>query len=74
MATCSNSTILALICDELCLEQVSEKSKLRELTRDSMELMSLAVAIEDAFGVDLDDIRQLCTVQDLIEYVNTRSR
>jgi len=74
MATCSNSAVLALICEELCLEQVSEKSKLRELTADSMELLSLALAVEDAFNVDLEDIHQLTTVQDLIEYVNTRSR
>lgn len=73
MATCSNSAVLALIREELCIEEVSEKSKLRELTSDSMELLSLAVAIEDAFGVDLENIRELSTVQDLIEYVHSHS-
>ena len=74
MATCSNSAVLALIREELCLDEVSENSKLRDLTSDSMELLSLAAAIEDAFGLDLEDIHKISTVQDLITYVDSHSR
>jgi len=67
-----------IIADELGvgLELVQPDADLREqLGADSMDALSLTLAVEDAFQIEIpdDDATQLLTVGDVIRYVVRRT-
>lgn len=50
--------------------EVTPDTRLRTLVTDSLEMVSLVQALEDALEKDIDDIdaQQLFTVQDVMQY------
>ena len=57
---------------ELDPDEISEHSKLLgDLGADSLDIVDLLLAIEDRFGCSIpdEDVEDLVTVSDLVEYV-----
>ena len=52
-------------------EVTSEKSFVDDLDIDSLSMVEIAVAAQDEFGVEIpdDQLKDLTTVQDVIEFV-----
>jgi len=55
-------------------EVVATASFQEDLGADSLDVVELAVAREEAFGVDIpdDDVTSLKTVQDAVEYIKSK--
>lgn len=68
--------IREIICNQFEVEQTSvtlETTFLGDLGADSLDVVELAMNIEDEFGLDEiseEDIRGIQTVGDLVDYVN----
>ena len=52
-------------------EVTLEKNLIEDLNADSIEIYSIAYAIEDEFGIENidDDVQFLRTVKDVVEYI-----
>ncbi len=55
-------------------EVVPEASFVDDLGADSLDLTELIMAMEDEFGMEIDDeeAQKLRTVQDVIDYIETK--
>lgn len=54
-------------------ESITEESSFKEdLGADSLDLFELVMALEDEFGIEIptDDLEQIVTVGDVINYIN----
>lgn len=54
-------------------ESITEESSFKEdLGADSLDLFELVMAMEDEFGIEIptDDLEQIVTVGDVINYIN----
>ena len=59
---------------ELPKEQITEETTLTDLNADSLDVVELAVSIEDAFSlgeIDSDELSNIRTVGDLVAYVTS---
>ena len=66
-----------IIIQELGLEEedlVPEKSFIEDLGLDSLDVMTLAMAIEEKFDIEVpdDDVEDIKTIQDVIDYLEKR--
>lgn len=55
------------------VESITEESSFKEdLGADSLDLFELVMALEDEFGIEIptDDLEQIVTVGDVINYIN----
>lgn len=67
-------TVQGIICDTLDVEadQITMDANLKEdLDADSLDAVEVIMAIEDEYGVDIDDdaIPNITTVSDLVNYI-----
>lgn len=73
-----NGSVCRLIAAELALDsaQLLPATPLRAIAEDSLDAISLLVALEDRFGVVIsrDQAAGLGTVGDLVEYVAAQQR
>ena len=54
-------------------DAITEGATFKEdLGADSLDLFELAMALEDEFGIEIptDDLEQIATVGDVVEYIN----
>lgn len=60
---------------DLSTEDVKPDTNMRDLTEDSLDFIELIISIEDQFDVDImdNDINDLITVQDVVNYINKQS-
>jgi acyl carrier protein len=70
--------IKGIVAEQLDVNQdqvVPEASFVDDLGADSLDLTELIMAMEDEFGLEIDDdkAQQLRTVQDVISYVEANS-
>jgi acyl carrier protein len=70
--------IKGIVAEQLDVSQdqvVPEASFVDDLGADSLDLTELIMAMEDEFGLEIDDdkAQQLRTVQDVISYVEANS-
>lgn len=63
--------IQAIIVEELEVQsdQVTLESSFDDLDVDSLDLFQVITAIEDEFGVEIDDEKNLTTLADLVAFV-----
>jgi acyl carrier protein len=56
-------------------DAISPFTNFRQLGLDSLELAGFVLELEEVFGADIpdDQLKRMFTVQDVINYVNTRS-
>ena len=56
-------------------EVTPSKSFVDDLDIDSLSMVEIAVAAQDKFGVEIpdDELKDLTTVQDVVNYVSTNS-
>ena len=64
-----------IIADTLSKGEVEikpESSLTEDLGADSLEIVELAMAMEEEFGIDIpdEDIEKIATVKDIIDYIN----
>lgn len=54
---------------------IQPSSSLRQLGLDSLEMQQLAMELEDEFGIQIpdDDMQKIFTVEDAVNYADTRS-
>lgn len=69
--------IKQIIVQELGLEEddlVPEKSFIEDLGLDSLDVMTLAMAIEEEFDIEVpdDDVEEIKTIQNVIDYLHKR--
>lgn len=70
--------IREIVSEEMGLDpsEVKLASSFRgDLGADSLEIMQIVIALEEAFGCEIpnDDAEKLFTVRDAVEYANTHS-
>ncbi len=71
--------IKQIIVQELGLEEddlAPEKSFIEDLGLDSLDVMTLAMAIEEEFDIEVpdDDVEEIKTIQNVIDYLEKRLR
>lgn len=54
-------------------EITPESTLMEDLGLNSLTMMLLAVSIEDEYGVTFDDMQELETVGDVVEYISERT-
>ena len=69
--------IRAIICDQLELEEDAvtlDSVLLEDLGADSLDLVDLAMSIEDEFDIELSDeaLEKIKTVGDLVSYIEDK--
>jgi acyl carrier protein len=66
--------VMTEIASSLGIDEIEPSDKLVDLG-DSMDIAQLVLDLELEFGIEVpdDELRHLFTVQDVINYVNTRS-
>jgi acyl carrier protein len=66
--------VFKVVAEELAIpiERVSEGCRLEDLGADSLDMIHLALALEDEFNVAIgdDEARSFETVGDIIEYID----
>ena len=66
--------ILNSVNPNICTDGVSEETKLTEdLGLDSLNMMLLAVSVEDEFGFRFDDMPTFETVGDISQYIEKKT-
>ena len=68
-------TIKKLVAENLGVDEadITEESSFKEdLGADSLDLFELAMALEDEFGIEIptEDLEQIATVGDVVEYIS----
>ena len=66
-----------VVCEELGVQEsevTMEASLVDDLGADSLDVVELVMALEDAFGIDIpdDDVAGLKTVGDVVRYVESK--
>lgn len=69
--------VIAIIEDKLNADgvEITEATRLGEdLEADSLDLFEMVMALEDEFGIDIpsEDLEQLITVGDVLEYLKNK--
>ncbi len=67
-----------VVCEELGVQEsevTMEASFVDDLGADSLDVVELVMALEDAFGIDIpdDDVAGLKSVGDVVEYIESKS-
>lgn len=70
--------VIKIISEKLGIDekQVTESSKLvDDLNADSLDLVDLVMAVEEEFGVKIDDsnLEKISTVKDVVDYIISNS-
>jgi len=62
----------ALSCDEA--EVTPQTNLIEDLEADSLEIVELAMAIQESLGVGIEDedLEKIHTVQDILDYINSK--
>ncbi|MDY4206002.1 MULTISPECIES: acyl carrier protein [Lachnospiraceae] len=68
-------TIKKLVAENLGVDEadITEESSFKEdLGADSLDLFELVMALEDEYGIEIptEDLEQIATVGDVMEYIN----
>jgi len=68
-----------IICEQLSVEEsevTPEASFVESLNADSLDIVELIMAFEEAFGIEIpdDDAEKIRTVGDSIEYIKTHKK
>ena len=66
-----------VVCEELGVQEsevTMEASFVDDLGADSLDVVELVMALEDAFGIDIpdDDVNGLKTVGDVVRYIESK--
>lgn len=68
-------TIRELIADHLCIdpESITPDSTLGALGADSLDVVEIAIAIDEAYGIEIPDekIADISTIADIITHLET---
>ncbi len=70
--------VIKIVSEKLGIDekQVTESSKLvDDLNADSLDLVDLVMAVEEEFGVKIDDsnLEKISTVKDVVDYIISNS-
>lgn len=73
------SKVREIVCSQLEVSQEKvkpEASFIDDLKADSLAVVELVLALEDAFGIEIpdEDTEQIKTVQDAVNYIRTHSK
>jgi acyl carrier protein len=71
--------VKAIICEQLSVAEedvVPQASFVDDLGADSLDLVEMIMAMEEAFNISIadEDAEKIKTVHDAIEYIKTRSQ
>lgn len=63
--------IREIICEQLGIEKekVKIQSTFEEIDADSLDLFQIVIEIEEKYGIQIEDVEDLKSIQDLIKYV-----
>lgn len=63
--------IREIICEQLGIEkeEVKIESTFEEIDADSLDLFQIVIEIEEKYGIQIEDVEDLKSIQDLIKYV-----
>lgn len=67
--------VIKMVREQLCVDNVTtESSFVDDLDADSLDMVEIGMAIEDAFDIEVgdSDVNKFNTVQDLITFVEQR--
>lgn len=67
----TRAALRAIVCNVLDLAEIADDADLREAGADSLDLVAMALDIEEAFGIDVPDdlIEPVRTIDDLVALV-----
>ncbi|MBI5586462.1 MAG: acyl carrier protein [Deltaproteobacteria bacterium] len=71
--------VKAIICEQLSVSQedvVSQASFVDDLGADSLDLVEMIMAMEEAFNISIadEDAEKIKTVQDAVDYIQAHSK
>jgi acyl carrier protein len=63
--------IRAVICEQLGIEEdeVKFETTFEELGADSLDLFQIVIELEEKYNVQIEEVENLKTIQDAVEYV-----
>jgi acyl carrier protein len=63
--------IREVICEQLGIEkeEVSLETTFEDLGADSLDLFQIVIELEEKYGIQIEDVENLKTIQDAVEYV-----
>ena len=63
--------IREVICEQLGIdnEEVSLETTFEELGADSLDLFQIVIELEEKYGIQIENVEGLKTIQDAVEYV-----
>ena len=67
--------VIKMVREQLCVDNVTtESSFVDDLDADSLDMVEIGMAIEDAFDIEVgdSDVNKFNTVQDIITFVEQR--
>lgn len=64
--------IREVICDQLGIEkeEVNLETTFEELGADSLDLFQIVIELEEKYGIQIEDVEVLKTIEDAVEYVD----
>ena len=72
-----NDRVKKVVCEQLGVddnEVTAEASFVNDLGADSLDVVELVMAFEEEFSIDIpdDDVQNLKTVNDAVDYISTK--
>ena len=66
--------IREVICEQLGIEQeeVKLETTFEELGADSLDLFQIVIELEEKYGIQIEEVEGLKTIEDAVEYVEKR--
>ncbi len=66
--------IREIICDQLGIEkeEVNLETTFEELGADSLDLFQIVIELEEKYGIQIEEVEGLKTIEDAVEYVEKR--